>query len=48
MLDNLTLKIHCKEKKNVKPKEKPVFLNEAYFSEIKFDITSYHCDYSNV
>ena len=38
-----TMKCHIKEKKDIKPKDNPVFLNDDYFLDKKFGNEAYVC-----
>jgi|688.fasta_scaffold1164630_1 hypothetical protein len=40
-------KVHIKEKKDVRPKENAVILNEDYFSNNQFENELYVCEYSS-
>ena len=42
-----TTKSHIKEKKDIKPKDNPVFLNDDYFLDKKFGNEVYVCEYSH-
>lgn len=42
-----TTKCHIKEKKDIKPKDNPMFLNDDYFLDKKFGNQVYVCQYSH-